>query len=101
MNKLNDEQIHRKGVAHAMTVMAQKMIYNENVIVNAFHHFMQDNEWKKRIIVQNHFLSTVLCHRPNNYKDTKPYLSSLLVFNKVYIQERHSVMLVFSTPLVN
>jgi hypothetical protein len=41
--------------AHSMTVMARKMINNENVIVNSFHHFMQDNEWKKRIRVQNHF----------------------------------------------
>jgi hypothetical protein len=29
MNKLNDEQIHWKGVAHAIAVMAQKIIDNE------------------------------------------------------------------------
>ncbi len=28
-NKLNDEQIYRKGVAYAMPVMAQKMIIND------------------------------------------------------------------------
>ncbi len=36
-----------------------------------------------------------------NYKDTKPELSSLLVFNKVYRLEIVSVMLVFSTSFVN
>jgi hypothetical protein len=43
------------------------------------------------------------CIAPNNYKDTKSEMSSLLVFNRVYRQEIHtpSVMLVFSTPLVN
>ncbi len=41
-------------------------------------------------------------HGPNIYKDcTKPYMSSLLVFNRVYILEIQSFMLVFSTPLVN
>jgi hypothetical protein len=43
-------------------------------------------------------------HGPNNYKDTKPSMSSLLVFNRVYRLEIQSVMLaflVFSTPLVN
>jgi hypothetical protein len=42
-----------------------------------------------------HFLGKL--HGPNNYKDTKPQMSSLLV----YILEIQSVMLVFSTPLVN
>jgi hypothetical protein len=37
-------------------------------------------------------------HGPNIYKDTKPKMSSLLVFNRLEIQ---SDMLVFSTPLVN
>ncbi len=37
---------------------------------------------------------------PNIYKDTKPQMSSLLVvFNRVYRLEIHSVMLVFSTLL--
>jgi hypothetical protein len=40
-------------------------------------------------------------HGTNNYKDTKPWMSSLLVFNTVYRLETQSVMLVFSTPLVN
>jgi hypothetical protein len=46
---------------------------------------------------------TVQCahHGPNNYKDTKPIMSSLLVFNRVYRLEIQSIMLVFSTPLVN
>ncbi len=34
-------------------------------------------------------------HRLNNYKDTKPYMPSLLVFNRVYRLEIHSVMFVF------
>jgi hypothetical protein len=34
-------------------------------------------------------------------KDTKPLMSSLLEFNRVYRLEILSVMLVFSTPLVN
>ena len=42
-----------------------------------------------------------LKHGPNNYKDTKPLMSSLLVFDRVYRLEIQSVMLVFSTPLVN
>ncbi len=40
-------------------------------------------------------------NRPNNYIDTKPYMSSLLVLYRVYRLEIQSVMLVFSTPLVN
>jgi hypothetical protein len=36
-----------------------------------------------------------------NYKDTKSKMSSLQVFNRVYRLEIQSVMLVFSTPLVN
>jgi hypothetical protein len=39
-------------------------------------------------------------HGPDIYKDTKPQMSSLLVFNRVYRLEIQSVMLVFSTPLV-
>ncbi len=35
------------------------------------------------------------------YKDTKPQKSSLLVFNRVYRLEIQSIILVFSTPLVN
>ena len=42
-----------------------------------------------------------LTHGPKIYKDTKPKKSSLLVFNRVYRLEIQSVMLVFSTPLVN
>jgi hypothetical protein len=42
-----------------------------------------------------------LIHGPNNYKDTKFCMSSFLVFNGVYRLETQSVMLVFSTPLVN
>jgi hypothetical protein len=42
-----------------------------------------------------------LYHGPNNYKDTKPQMSSLLVFTRVYRLEIQSVMLVFLTPLVN
>ncbi len=34
-------------------------------------------------------------HGPNNYKDTKPSMSSLLVFNRVYRLEIQLVMLVF------
>ncbi len=37
----------------------------------------------------------------NNYKDTKPSMSSLLVFNRVYRLEIQSVMLVFSARFVN
>jgi hypothetical protein len=40
-------------------------------------------------------------HGPNNYKDTKNLMSSFLVFNRVYRLEIQSVMLVFSTPLVD
>jgi hypothetical protein len=40
-------------------------------------------------------------HGPNIYKDTKPLMSSLLVFNRVYRLEIQSVILLFSTPLVN
>jgi hypothetical protein len=40
-------------------------------------------------------------HGPNNDKDTNPKMSSLLVFNRVFRLEIQSVMLVFSTPLVN
>ncbi len=40
-------------------------------------------------------------HGPNIYKDTKPYLSSLLVLNRVYRLEIQAVMLVFWTPLLN
>jgi hypothetical protein len=36
-----------------------------------------------------------------NYKDTKPWMSSLLVFNRVYRLEIQSVMFVFLTHLVN
>ncbi len=46
-------------------------------------------------------LSVSWDHRPNNYKDTKPSISSLLVFNRVYRLAIQSIMLVFSTPLVN
>ncbi len=42
-----------------------------------------------------------LQHGPNNYKDTKPKMSSLLVFNSVFRLEIQSFMLVFPTPLVN
>jgi hypothetical protein len=71
MNKLYDEQIHTKGVAHAMTVMARKMINNGNVIVNAFHYFMQDTNGRKELKYKS-FLFDCVCHQPNNYKDTKP-----------------------------
>ncbi len=37
----------------------------------------------------------------NNYNDIKPKRSSLLAFNRVYRLEIQSIMLVFSTPLVN
>jgi hypothetical protein len=37
----------------------------------------------------------------NYYEDTKPLMSALLVFKRVYRLEIQSVMLVFSTPLVN
>jgi hypothetical protein len=40
-------------------------------------------------------------HGPNIYEDTKPQMSSLLMFKRVYKLEILSVMLVFSTPLVN
>jgi hypothetical protein len=40
-------------------------------------------------------------HGPNIYKDAKPYMSSLLMFYRVYRLEMKSVMLVFSTPFVN
>jgi hypothetical protein len=48
------------------------------------------------------FIQLVNCypHGRRNYKDTKPYMPSLLVFNKVYRLEIQSVTLVFSTPLV-
>jgi hypothetical protein len=36
-------------------------------------------------------------HGERNYKDTKPYMSSLLVFIRVYRLEIQSVMLVFLT----
>ncbi len=36
-----------------------------------------------------------------NYQDTKSKMSSLQVFHRVYRLERKSVMLVFSTPLMN
>ncbi len=39
-------------------------------------------------------------HGPNNYKDTKPSMSSLLAFNIVYRPELQSVILVFSTGFV-
>ncbi len=42
-----------------------------------------------------------LHHGLNKNKDTKPLMSSLLVFNRDYRREIQSVMLVFSTPLVN
>jgi hypothetical protein len=41
-------------------------------------------------------LRVSLTHGPNNYKDTKPCMSSLLVFSRVYRLEMQSVMLVFS-----
>ncbi len=40
-------------------------------------------------------------HGPINYKDTKPYVSSLLLFNRVYRLGIQSVMFVFSTSFVN
>ncbi len=40
-------------------------------------------------------------HGPNNYKDIKPKMSSLLVFIRIYRLEIQSIMLVFSTLLVN
>ncbi len=40
-------------------------------------------------------------HGLNNCKDTKPEMSSLLVFNRVYRLDIQSVMLVFSTDFVN
>ncbi len=40
-------------------------------------------------------------HGLNNYEDTKPLMSSLLVFNRVYKLEIQSVMLAFSTGFVN
>ncbi len=42
-----------------------------------------------------------LTHGQRNYKDTKPYMSSSLVFNRVFRLELQSVVLVCSTPLVN
>ncbi len=39
----------------------------------------------------------LLPHGQRNYKDTKPEMSSLLVFNRVYRLEIQSVMLVFSS----
>ncbi len=40
-------------------------------------------------------------HGPIIYTDAKPYMSSFLVFNRVYKLGIQSVMLLFSTPLVN
>jgi hypothetical protein len=57
-----------------------------------------------------HWLATECCsadrfvlitHVPIIYKETKPQMSSLLVFNRVNRLMIQSVMLVFSTPLVN
>jgi hypothetical protein len=43
-----------------------------------------------------------LWNGPHIYEDTKSKMSSLLMFNRVYNRlEIQSVMLVFSTPLVN
>jgi len=39
-----------------------------------------------------------LLHGPNNYNDTKPWMSSLLVFNRVYRLEIQPVMSVFFDP---
>ncbi len=47
--------------------------------------------WRDNVSIEGH-------HRPNNYKDTKPQMSSLLLFNRVYRLEIQSVMLVSSTP---
>ncbi len=46
------------------------------------------------------FIEDTSDHGPNIYKDTKPKMSPLLVFYRVYRLEIQSVMLVFSTPLV-
>jgi len=40
-------------------------------------------------------------HGPNNYKDTMPLMSSLVVFNRVYRLEIRSDMSVFLAPLVS
>jgi hypothetical protein len=42
-----------------------------------------------------------LMHGPSIHKDANLQMSSLLVFNRVYRLELQSVVLVFSTPLVN
>ncbi len=46
-------------------------------------------------------LTGAALHGVNNYKDTKPYMSSLLVFNRFYKLEKQSVMLILSTGFLN
>jgi hypothetical protein len=50
---------------------------------------------------EQHSLIHTFTHGPNNYTDTKPLMSSLLVVRRVYRLEIQSVMLLFSGPLVN
>jgi hypothetical protein len=45
--------------------------------------------------------TVVLKHGLNNCKGTKPQMSSLMAFNRVYRLEIQSVMLVFSTGFVD
>jgi hypothetical protein len=51
-------------------------------------------------VLRERLVEELITHGRRNHKDTRPYMSSSLVFNRVYRLEIQSVM-VFSTPLVN
>ncbi len=52
-------------------------------------------------VLSPEYLQQAVGHGLNNYKDTKPQKSSLLVLDIVHRLEIQSVMLVFSTSFVN
>ncbi len=61
--------------------------------------------WRKvlsRLLLRQRYFTLLtmnLIHGPNNYKDTKPQMSSLLGFNRVYRLEIHSKSCWYFRPL--
>ncbi len=95
-------QNKRKDAKNQSEFFAERSKRKRNGSSFASKRFFQiRNQRNRRTLPYLQYITLDPVHGPNSYNDTKPKMSSLLVFNGVYRVERHSVMLVFSTPLVN
>ncbi len=95
----NFQQMYVRCVAESLRSSHRREIgwnkLHENVRGSLFNYGLSFDTTFSQIHLDGQY------HGRGNYKDTKIQMLSLLVFIRVYRLEIQSVMLVFSTPLVN